>query len=150
MIAAKVQEGGGQGGDKSHTDKNKGDFNKLDVATPCQCVCHNRAKSTTATTAARADVVDLTESPCKKSGQPPPPAPGHSKYFFSPSFYLCWHQKHSPLFSEPVYLFTHLSRNVFLLAFNFSKDTYRQRLSTHCDAESVMSYYQDIFKQPLI
>ncbi|XP_059187977.1 Fanconi anemia group J protein [Centropristis striata] len=65
---AKLQDGASLMEDKSQSDKNCGDCKKPDVPTPCQCVCHSRASSTTTTAAAAAaaaDVVDLTESPCK-------------------------------------------------------------------------------------
>uniref|UniRef100_A0A8D0ATT1 DNA 5'-3' helicase n=1 Tax=Sander lucioperca TaxID=283035 RepID=A0A8D0ATT1_SANLU len=60
------------------SDKKCGDYKKSDVTTPCRCVCHNNASSTTATTAATPAVVDLTVSPCKDTAQPPPPALEHS------------------------------------------------------------------------
>ncbi|KAM9359039.1 Fanconi anemia group J protein [Symphorus nematophorus] len=75
---AKQREGGRPADDKSQSDKNSGDCKKSDVTSPCQCVCHSRANvTTTAPAAARAEVVDLTESPCKETAQPPPAAPEH-------------------------------------------------------------------------
>ena len=87
VITAKLQEGGSLAEDKSQSDKNSGDYKKSNVTTPCQCVCHGKASKTTDTPAAKpaetpaaTAVVDLTESPCKETAQPPPPAPEHSKY----------------------------------------------------------------------
>uniref|UniRef100_UPI0037E8D14F Fanconi anemia group J protein n=1 Tax=Semicossyphus pulcher TaxID=241346 RepID=UPI0037E8D14F len=74
---AKLQQGGTPANDKSQADKSFGDFKKPDVS-PCQCACHSQAKRTPATPAAKPPVVDLTESPCKKTAQPASPAPGQS------------------------------------------------------------------------
>ncbi|XP_028429071.1 Fanconi anemia group J protein isoform X2 [Perca flavescens] len=74
---AKLQDGGSFVENKSQSDKKCGDYKKSDVATPCWCVCHSNASSTTATTAATPAVVDLTVSPCKDTAQPIPPAPEH-------------------------------------------------------------------------
>ncbi|XP_031728340.1 Fanconi anemia group J protein [Anarrhichthys ocellatus] len=69
----KLKEGGSLLEDKSQSDKSCGVSKKSDVTTPCQCVCHIKVNSTTATTAAQPDVVDLTVSPCKESTQLPAP-----------------------------------------------------------------------------
>ncbi|XP_028276270.1 Fanconi anemia group J protein [Parambassis ranga] len=61
--------------DKSQSDKDFGDCKKPEAPTPCQCVCHSKEGKTAPTAAADSAVVDLTESPCKEMGQPPP-APG--------------------------------------------------------------------------
>ncbi|XP_037631188.1 Fanconi anemia group J protein isoform X2 [Sebastes umbrosus] len=74
---AKLQEGGSLVEDKCQSDKNCGDYKKSDVTTPCQCVCHSKASGTTATTAAKPVVVDLTVSPCKETKQPLHQAPEH-------------------------------------------------------------------------
>ncbi|XP_054456847.1 Fanconi anemia group J protein [Anoplopoma fimbria] len=66
---AKLKEGGSLLEDKSQSDKNFGDYKKSDVTMPCQCVCHSKVSSTTATTTAKPDVVDLTVSPSKESTQ---------------------------------------------------------------------------------
>lgn len=80
-MTAKQQEAGSSVEDKSQSDKNCGDYKKLDVTnTTCQCVCHSRAHISTATTAAKPAVVDLTVSPRKETTQPPPPAAEHSKH----------------------------------------------------------------------
>ncbi|XP_035857205.1 Fanconi anemia group J protein isoform X2 [Sander lucioperca] len=76
---AKLQDGGSLVENKSQSDKKCGDYKKSDVTTPCRCVCHNNASSTTATTAATPAVVDLTVSPCKDTAQPPPPALEHKE-----------------------------------------------------------------------
>ncbi|KAM9318620.1 Fanconi anemia group J protein [Pholidichthys leucotaenia] len=57
--------GGGAGPEKSQ---------KCDIPTPCQCVCHSKASST----AAVADVVDLTVLPCKDSPLLSAAAPQHT------------------------------------------------------------------------
>ncbi|XP_070685220.1 Fanconi anemia group J protein [Pempheris klunzingeri] len=75
--SAKLPEGGSSVEDKSQSDKTCGDCQKSDVTPPCQCVCHSKGVGTTATTAAKDAVVDLTESPCKETARPPPPAPEH-------------------------------------------------------------------------
>ncbi|XP_069578846.1 Fanconi anemia group J protein isoform X1 [Brachyistius frenatus] len=75
---AKLKEGGDAADDKSQSDKNGGDFKKPDGLTPCQCVCHSKAGGPAAAAAAEPAVVDLTESPCKQTSQPPPPAPQHA------------------------------------------------------------------------
>ncbi|XP_068568453.1 Fanconi anemia group J protein isoform X2 [Cebidichthys violaceus] len=69
----KLKEGGSLLEDKSQSDKSCGISKKSDVTTSCQCVCHSKVSSTTATTAAQPDVVDLTVSPCKELIQLPAP-----------------------------------------------------------------------------
>nr|XP_046244527.1 Fanconi anemia group J protein [Scatophagus argus] len=73
---AKLQEGGSPVDDKSQSDKNCGDYKKSDVKTTCQCVCHSRANTRTATPAAKP--ADSTVSPCKKTAESPPAAPKHA------------------------------------------------------------------------
>lgn len=80
VMTAKLQEGGSAGQDKNQSDKNSEDYEKSDVTTPCQCVCHNKNNKATTTTSVKPPVVDLTVSPCKDTTQQPPPAPEHSKY----------------------------------------------------------------------
>lgn len=86
LFTAKQQEGGSPVEDKSQSDKNCGDYKKADATNAtCQCACHSKATPTTATTAAKPAVVDLTLSPCKETTQPPPPAAERGKYSISES-----------------------------------------------------------------
>ncbi|KAM7413743.1 hypothetical protein PAMA_020899 [Pampus argenteus] len=76
---AKLEQGGSCAEGKSQisqsqSDKNSGDYKKSDGTHTCQCVCHSKASCTSATTAAKPAVVDLTVSPCKEAVQLPPPA----------------------------------------------------------------------------
>ncbi|KAI4815479.1 hypothetical protein KUCAC02_005623 [Chaenocephalus aceratus] len=74
---AKSQEEGSLGKDKSQPEKNCGDCKKSDIPSPCRCVCHSKACRSTAVTPPKADVVDLTLSPCKDKVELQTPAPEH-------------------------------------------------------------------------
>ncbi|KAI9540900.1 hypothetical protein NQZ68_036236, partial [Dissostichus eleginoides] len=74
---AKAQEEGGLAKDKSQPEKNCGDCKKSDIPSPCRCVCHSKACRSTAVTPPKADVVDLTLSPCKDKVELQTPAPEH-------------------------------------------------------------------------
>ncbi|XP_010767952.1 Fanconi anemia group J protein homolog [Notothenia coriiceps] len=74
---AKAQEEGSLAKDKSQPEKNCGDCKKSDIPSPCRCVCHSKACRSTAVTPPKADVVDLTLSPCKDKVELHTPAPEH-------------------------------------------------------------------------
>lgn len=67
---------------KSQLDKNCGDLKKPDTEKNCQCACHNKSDTTTATSAGGPAFIDLTHSPCKGKSVPTTSAAEHGKHAF--------------------------------------------------------------------
>lgn len=114
-ITAKLAERGSSVEGKSQLDKTCGGHKKPDTEkNNCQCACHNKSDTTTATSAGGPAVLDLTHSPCKGKSQPATSVAEHGKQFRMSGFFFV-----GITFIEPIVHILSLSSDPFFIYYCF-------------------------------